>query len=142
MGIDLLGAQGLPGDAHRDRRQGRVQGGAVKMGFHLERDHPEEIRAGDQLAHQFLEPWDGAQAPHVQGQSQAASYQEVIGVTFGVEYRPSTVWHILRAMGWSCQKPERRARERDEQAIATWRQQDWPRIKKRRKKRAKHPVSG
>jgi hypothetical protein len=33
-------------------------------------------------------------------------------------------------MGWSCQKPEKRARERDEEAIAGWRQMDWPRIKK------------
>jgi transposase len=56
---------------------------------------------------------------------------EVIAVNFGVEYHPGHVWKILRAMAWSCQKPERRARERDEQAIATWRQQDWPRIKKR-----------
>ena len=67
---------------------------------------------------------------------------EVIAATFGVQYHPSSVWHILGAMGWSCQKPERRARERDEQAIATWRQQEWPRIKKRSKKRPKHRVSG
>ena len=60
---------------------------------------------------------------------------ELIAVTFGVEYHPSAVWHILRKLGWSCQKPERRARERDEQAIAAWRQQEWPRIKKRPKKR-------
>jgi len=60
---------------------------------------------------------------------------ELIAVTFGIEYHPSAVWHILRAMGWSCQKPERRARERDEQAVAGWRQQEWPRIKKRPKKR-------
>jgi hypothetical protein len=38
-------------------------------------------------------------------------------------------------MGWSCQKPERRARERDEEAIAAWRKNDWLRIKKRSKKR-------
>ena len=60
---------------------------------------------------------------------------ELIAVTFGVAYHPSAVWHILRSLGWSCQKPERRARERDEQAVATWRRQDWPRIKKRPKKR-------
>jgi transposase len=60
---------------------------------------------------------------------------ELIALTFGVAYHPSAVWHILRAMGWSCQKPERRARERDEQAIATWRRQEWPRIKKRAKNR-------
>ena len=39
-----------------------------------------------------------------------ARVAEVIAVTFGVEYDPSQVWRILRAMGWSCQKPERRAR--------------------------------
>jgi len=60
---------------------------------------------------------------------------EVIAAHFGVEYHPSAVWHILRAMGWSCQKPERRARERNEDAVATWRREDWPRIKKRAKKR-------
>lgn len=60
---------------------------------------------------------------------------DLIAVTFGVEYHPSAVWHLLRKLGWSCQKPERRARERDEQAIASWRQREWPRIKKRPKKR-------
>jgi transposase len=64
-----------------------------------------------------------------------ARVAEVIAVTFGIAYHPSAVWHILRAMGWSCQKPARRARERDEQTIARWRQEDWPRIKKRPKKR-------
>jgi transposase len=71
-----------------------------------------------------------------------ARVAEVIAVNFGVAYHPSAVWHILRRMGWSCQKPERRARERDEQAIEAWRQQEWPRIKKRPKKRPKHPVRG
>jgi transposase len=71
-----------------------------------------------------------------------ARVAEVIGVTFGVEYHPSAVWHILRSMRWSSQKPERRARERDEQAIEAWRQQEWPRIKKRPKKRPKRRVPG
>ena len=69
-----------------------------------------------------------------------ARMAEVIAVNFGVEYHPSAVWHILRSMRWSSQKPERRARERDEQAIATWRQEEWPRIKKRPKKRPKRAV--
>jgi transposase len=67
---------------------------------------------------------------------------EVIAANFGVEYHPGHVWKILRAMGWSCQKPERRARERDEQAIQTWRQEDWPRIKKRPTKRPKRRMPG
>jgi transposase len=55
---------------------------------------------------------------------------EVIRKQFGVGYDPSQVWRILNALGWSAQKPERRARERDEAAVARWRQKDWPRIKK------------
>ena len=60
---------------------------------------------------------------------------EVIRRRFGPQYDPSGVWHVLRNMGWSCQKPERRARERDEQRIARWRKPDWPRIKKSAPKR-------
>lgn len=59
----------------------------------------------------------------------------VLKKQFGVHYDASGVWHVLTRMGWSCQKPERRARERDEEAIAAWRESDWPRIKKRPKKR-------
>ena len=58
----------------------------------------------------------------------------VISKKFRVCYHASQVWRILRQMGYSCQKPERRARERAEQAVATWRKKDWPRIKKVRKR--------
>jgi transposase len=60
---------------------------------------------------------------------------EVIHKQFGVRYDPSHVWRILNAMGWSAQKPERRARERDEGRIEHWRKKDWPRIKKSAKSR-------
>ena len=55
---------------------------------------------------------------------------EVIKKHFAVSYDPSGVWHVLKALGWSCQKPERRAREADEHAMAGWRQETWRRIKK------------
>ena len=55
----------------------------------------------------------------------------IIARTFGVKYHPAHVWKILRGEGWSCQKPERRARERDEAAIQRWRAEQWPHIKKR-----------
>lgn len=67
---------------------------------------------------------------------------EVIARTFDVTYDPSQVWRILIALGWTCQKPESRARERDEKAVARWRRMDWPRIKKSRKDREKRAVSG
>jgi len=38
---------------------------------------------------------------------------DLIGRTFGVWYHPDHVWKILSALGWSAQKPEARARERD-----------------------------
>lgn len=60
-----------------------------------------------------------------------ARVAQVIERLFGVTYHPGHVWYLLRGMGWSCQKPERRARERDEAAIAAWRKHDWPRLKKR-----------
>jgi transposase len=59
-----------------------------------------------------------------------ARVSEVIEKRLGVTYHPHYVWHILRRLGWSCQKPEQRARERDERAIRRWRKSDWPRIKK------------
>ena len=49
---------------------------------------------------------------------------------FGVEYHPDHVRRILDTLDWSCQRPEQRARERDEAAIARWREKEWPRIKK------------
>src|SRR5215203_4412745 len=59
-----------------------------------------------------------------------ARVAEVAERHFGVSYHPSQVWRILRSLNWSCQKPQRRARERDEAAIARWRRVRWPRIKK------------
>ena len=57
---------------------------------------------------------------------------ELIVREFGLRYHPAHVWKLLTALGWSCQKPERRAVERDEAAIARWKREEWPRIKKRR----------
>jgi transposase len=55
----------------------------------------------------------------------------VITQLTGVRYHPGHVWVILRRrLGWSLQRPERRASERDEQAITRWVTQEWPRIKK------------
>ncbi len=50
---------------------------------------------------------------------------------FGVSYHPGHVWKVLQQLGWSCQKPERRALQRDEVAIARWKRYVWPHIKKK-----------
>ena len=47
-----------------------------------------------------------------------------------VTYHAHHVSRLLRSLGFSPQKPERRARERDEAAIRGWVRAQWPRVKK------------
>lgn len=49
---------------------------------------------------------------------------------FGVHYHPAHVSRLLHGLGFSPQKPTRRAIERDEPRIRAWIEQDWPRVKK------------
>jgi transposase len=56
----------------------------------------------------------------------------VIEREFGVSYHPAHVSRLLAECGWSCQKPERRAIERDEAAIAHWKRYRWVALKKKR----------
>ena len=55
---------------------------------------------------------------------------EVVKHRLGVSFHRGHVWKILRSLNWTCQKPEQRARERNEAAIEQWRRTEWPRIKK------------
>lgn len=48
----------------------------------------------------------------------------------GVRYSKPWVWHLVRGLGWSCQRPTGQARERDEAAIRRWKRVEWPRLKK------------
>ena len=51
----------------------------------------------------------------------------------GVALSNPSVWRLLRGrLGWSVQRPQRQAKERDEEAIQHWVAQEWPRIKKGR----------
>jgi transposase len=61
---------------------------------------------------------------------------EVIRREFGVKYDPSHISRLMRQCGWSVQKPERRAIQRDEEAIAEWRNERWPELKKKPRTRA------
>src|SRR5215211_9129735 len=45
---------------------------------------------------------------------------------FGIRYHPAHVSRLLRAVGWSPQKPIRRATQRDEAAIERWTTERWP----------------
>lgn len=58
--------------------------------------------------------------------------RQIIKRHFGVSYHRDHIGRLLRQIGWSVQKPQQRAAQRDEAAIAKWREQDWPELKKRR----------
>ena len=48
----------------------------------------------------------------------------------GVRFSDVHVWRLLGRLGFSSQKPERRAIERDESAVQTWQRKTWPALKK------------
>lgn len=49
---------------------------------------------------------------------------------FGVRFSDVRVWRVLGAMGFSSQKPQRRAIERDEDAVRAFKRKTWPALKK------------
>ena len=55
---------------------------------------------------------------------------------FGVEYTLGGAHVLLHRIGWSVQVPARRAAERDEAAVARWKEETWPAIKGRPNGRA------
>lgn len=56
--------------------------------------------------------------------------RDMIQRLFAVDFHPEYVPRLLHQLGWSPQKPEQRARERNEADIARWRRESWPRLKK------------
>jgi len=49
---------------------------------------------------------------------------------FGIQYHFTHAGRLMHALGWSPQKPERRALERNEVAIQKWKDTTWKRVKK------------
>lgn len=62
-----------------------------------------------------------------------ARITEVVRRWFGVDYPLAGMDLLLHRIGWSVQVPARRAAERNEAAIAAWREEAWPVVKARRR---------
>ena len=62
----------------------------------------------------------------------AALIERLHGVRFG----QTNVWRILGSLGFSPQKPEKRAIERDEDAVRSWKRSTWPSLKKKPSEKA------
>ena len=60
---------------------------------------------------------------------------KVIEAITGVRYHQGHVWRILRdSMGWSLQRPAKKAKERNEAAVKMWLSETWPELKKKPEK--------
>lgn len=60
---------------------------------------------------------------------------------FQIRYHPDHVGRFLRSrLGWSVQKPRRRAKERDEEAIRRWQAEEFPRLAEKTQQRQAHLV--
>ncbi|MDL4775623.1 MULTISPECIES: helix-turn-helix domain-containing protein [Thermomonosporaceae] len=65
----------------------------------------------------------------------------LINELFAVGYTLRGVSYLMHRVGWSPQVPIHRAAERDEEKIAAWREETWPRVKARRPSRARGSAS-
>ena len=76
----------------------------------------------------------GAEADGFRGQVWTCGrIAAVIRLECGLSYHPVHVGRLCQAIGWSPQKPARRARQRDEAAIARWRGDTWPALNRGRR---------
>jgi transposase len=66
---------------------------------------------------------------------------EVMRAEVGVVYHPTQVGRLLTALRWSPQKPVRRAQQRDDAAIASWRDGAWPALKRGPRRSSRRPSS-
>jgi transposase len=103
---------------HPPRKSERSPGRPTKLtGEQLQKLEQELLRGA--YAHGYAEDyWTLERIGHV------------IWELFGIRYVPSGVWHVMDRMGWSSQKPQRLAIQRDEEKIVSWKRRVWPRIKK------------
>ena len=62
-----------------------------------------------------------------------ARIADLVRRRFGVDYTLAGLDLLLHRIGWSVQVPARQAAERDEAAVAAWKEADWPVIKGRRR---------
>jgi transposase len=87
---------------------------------------------GVQLAQLAERLQDGPQAHgHATALWTTERIAKLIHRQFGVRYHRDHVGRLLGQMGWSCQRPTGRARERKDEEIAHWKRVKWPRLKKK-----------
>ena len=115
----------------------RGRTGGVAALRHRPPPGPSSRLTSEQLAHLPALLARGAEAFGFRGDVWTARrVTELIRRQFGVQYHFNHVGNLLRAAGWSPQKPLRRASQRNEAAIEQWRTERWPALKKGRHAKA------
>jgi transposase len=59
----------------------------------------------------------------------------VIKRTCGVSYHPAHISRLMRQLGWTVQKPIQRASQRDDAAVRVWREETWPALSAKRRRK-------
>ena len=125
LGVDRRSVRRWKADFRRHGSAGLkavpASGRPLRMGLALRRRLSRHLLAGARKAGYPTDLWT---CPRV---------AKFIHKRFGIAYHARYVPRMLRSMGWSPQRPERMARERDERAIQRWVKVEWPRIKKKSK---------
>src|SRR4051812_11040902 len=85
--------------------------------------------------------WHGPEAYGFRGRVWTrARIARVIAEEFGVRYHPGHVGRLLAELDWTPQVPVRRAAQRDESAIAWWRDVTWPELRRQARRERRAPV--
>jgi transposase len=117
-----------------------AQGGLRALARHRPTGRPPKLRAAQQKHLVRLLKRGAVAAGFPTERWTQERVQQVIAREFQVHYHPDYVGPLLHRLGWSVQKPEAYARERDEALIQAWLSRDWPRIKKSAAAQRRHRV--
>ena len=92
----------------------------------------QRCKLGPHLLDKLAAMLDEGPAAHGWGEDQVwtgARVAKLIGRKFHISYSVSAATRLMRRLGFTPQMPGRRAAQRDEAAIAEWRESTWPEIK-------------
>lgn len=117
------------------------EGGAAGLGERPKSGAPARLSEADrQKLPELLER--GAESFGFRGDLwTCARVGKVIQREFGVKYHPAHVSRILKGLGWTSQKPIRRAKQRKAAEIQRWKEESWPALKKRRPRKGERSSS-
>jgi len=125
------------GSVYRWLRQARVPGGLAARPL----DRPRALSDQQLRRLQDLLAQGAARHGWPNDLWTATRVTEIIRRHFGIRHHPEYVRKVLkRRLGWTSQKPQRRAKERDEDGIRRWVEQQFPRIVRQARARDAHLV--